>query len=56
VFYHTRYLLKVKQPYKYRVVLKNNIGIITEENVIGKKINAKNTIGWKINMNLECMD
>ena len=37
-------------------VLKNNIGIITEENVIGKKINAKNTIGWKINMNLECMD
>jgi hypothetical protein len=32
-------------------VLKNNIGVlITEKEIIGKKINAKNTIGWKINL------
>ena len=30
-------------------VLKNNTGLITENMIIGKKINAKNTIGWKKN-------
>lgn len=32
-------------------VLKNNLGIlISDKEIIGKKINAKNTIGWKINL------
>lgn len=32
-------------------VLKNNIGVlISDREIIGKKINAKNTIGWKINL------
>ena len=30
-------------------VLKNNLGVITENIVIGNKIFAKNTIGWRIN-------
>jgi hypothetical protein len=33
-------------------VLKNNPNIIlTEKHVVGKKINAKNTIGWKLEKN-----
>lgn len=32
-------------------VLKNNLGVITENMVVGNKIFAKNTIGWKMKKN-----